>query len=873
MDLQKLLENKELSPMMRQYINEKLNNMDCILFYRLGDFYEMFFDDANIVSKELELVLTSKDCGLSFKAPMCGVPYHSVDFYISKLIDKGYKIAIGEQVEDPKLSKGLVKREITKIVTPGTYVSTTDINNNFIICIFYDLDYFGVSISDFSTGDFLVTNLRTNVDLLNIIEKYKPKEMLFNDDFLKSNINIDSLSKIYNILCTKLNNESFNINKIKENDDLKQIIEKNEKYDLFANTNCINSSIGIYDYIKNNQKSETNNFLRIKYFTLSDNMYLDAWTIKNLELVENINNHNKIGSLFDVLNQTKTAMGARLLKKSILEPFKNIDDIYNRQSAIKNLTESFVDINELNKNLYEIYDIDRILTRIIIKSITPKEIVSFNNSLKRIPYIINILNKFENKYIRNLISQMPNLDYIVKTIDEAIDVDNEDISKNNFIKNGFDKQIDELRDIKNNGKQKLLDLEESEKNKNNIKNLKIKYSKVYGYLFEITNAYKGDIPKYFIRKQTLANAERYTTAELNELQYQILNADEKLNKLENEIFDNILNFLIDNIGNIKTASTVIAEIDMINSLSYVAIKNNYVAPNINTQNIIQIEEGRHPVIENINKSTQFIPNDTFLDNEKYIHIITGPNMAGKSTYMRQVAIICLMAHIGSFVPANSANICLIDRIFTRVGASDDLVRGQSTFLVEMNEVANIIDNATDKSLIILDEIGRGTSTYDGLSIAWSVVEYINDILKSKTLFATHYHELTVLENRLAGVSNYNITVLENNNDIKFLRKIKKGSADKSYGIAVAKLAGINEKIIKRANVILKHLNDGVLFDESLKIESSINNKINIEDNLHEDNNSKYYKIKNVLDNINLDNITPINSIMILSNIKKIIYED
>lgn len=877
MDLELLLKNKNLSPMMRQYIETKLQNKNTILFYRLGDFYEMFFDDAILASNLLDLVLTGKDCGLDERAPMCGIPYHALDNFLPKLIEKGYKVAIAEQVEDPKHTKGIVKREITKIVTPGTFDydnTNNNTQNNYIFSLYYDLNQFGLSIVDFINGDFFITNFNDVDTLIDLINKLKPKEILYNKYIIMANIDLEVIASNYNILLTSLDDNCFDISKINENNYLKNLIKNIDVYDMVKDTASINASLAVYLYIKNTQKIELSNFIKIKYYSLNDNMYIDSFTIRNLELFETIRDKDKIGSLFNVINKTKTAMGGRLLKNYLLRPLSNIDKIYYRLNAIKELKDNYVDILELNENLKEIYDLDRLITRMMLKTINPRDLLAFKNSIKVLPEIRKILSKFENKFFKDVLSELVDVSNIYNTIENAIIEDPAvSVKDGNIIKNGYNKSIDELRDIKLNGKQKLTELEESEKEKYNIRNLKIKYSRVFGYLFEITNGYKGEIPSHFIRKQTLTNAERYTTKELDELQYQILNADNKLNSLEYEIFNEVIQFILDNIHKIKSITNAISKIDALNSLALVSIKNNYVCPEINNEGIISIKNGRHPVIESLNTKISFIPNDTYLDNENYIDIITGPNMAGKSTYMRQVAIITLLAHIGSFVPADYANITLVDKIFTRVGASDDLVRGQSTFLVEMNEVANILDNATDKSLIILDEIGRGTSTYDGLSIAWAIVEYISSTIKSKTLFATHYHELSELEGKVKGVINYNIAVIEQNNDIKFLRKIVKGSAKKSYGIAVAKLAGVNNKVLNRANNILSNLVKSDLLNNKNEIfNDDYYNVFENDNNSDNKNDNKYKELIDTIKNIDITNLTPINALVLLSDIKGAIDE-
>ena len=834
MEIKDLLQNKKLSPMMRQYIEVKQQNEDCLIFFRVGDFYELFFDDAVNTSKELDIALTGKDCGLEERAPMCGVPFHAVDVYVSKLMAKGHKVAIVEQVEDPNTAQGLVKREVVKVITPGTVLYNDALNeskNNYLFSIYYDANGYGLSIVDFSVGSFQLTHIKSINGLHDIIDKFQPKEIIVNNLIYMSSLNMDYIKNKYGISFSILDNDYYDERHVRENEYLNKLlsnvgsasIRPNDglamlrpydnnlgirPYDKENLQNGYYSAIAMYEYLRRSQKADPKNIQNITYFYPDEYMYIDNASIRNLELLETLQGRERIGSLLNVLDYTKTAMGKRMLRNWIIEPLKNKNEIINRQVAIKNLVDDTSKIGTLEDYLFEIYDLERLSTRIIMKSANPRDLLQLKNSLKVLPEIKKIIKDLDGELFAELNNNFDTLNDIYELIDKAIQEEAPIVLRDgNIIKDGYDENVDRLRESKVNGKNWLVELETKEREKTGIKNLKIKHSRMFGYLFEITNVYKGEIPDYFVRKQTLANAERYTTKELDELQNMIMNSEEKLKTLEYELFTKIIEFITDNKERLKNVAMKISIIDTLNSLANCAIKKHYVCPNINEEGIINIKNGRHPVIESLQSSEEFIPNDTNLNNKQYIDIITGPNMAGKSTYMRQVALIVLLAHMGSFVPCDSADITLVDRIFTRVGASDDLSRGRSTFMVEMTEVANILQNATSKSLVILDEIGRGTSTYDGLAIAWSIVEYISEKIKSKTLFATHYHELTELEGKVEGVTNYNIAILEKDDDIIFLRKIVEGSAKKSYGIAVAKLAGIDERVIKRANVILEQLHN------------------------------------------------------------------
>ncbi len=807
----KIEDSENLSPMMKQYFEVRDNYKDSIVFFRVGDFYETFFDQAKLVSKSLNLVLTGKECGLSERAPMCGVPYHAVDIYMSKLVKLGYKVAIAEQVEDPKTAKGIVKREVTRIITPGTVLATEYLDdkvNNYIISIYFSKGKFGISLLDFSTGDFFISDVSDTKSIEDIFTKYEPKEVLINANIINSEFDAESIKERYNVALTTMNDSIYDINilKNKDNELLDKLIKTLPNYKDVIESNSVYAAIAAYNYVKENQKSELSHVEDIKYLDDEKYMYLDTATIKNLELTEGIRDREKKGTLINILDKTMTAMGGRLLIHFIEEPLKDKNMILYRQEAVKAFIDKDVDLAELREYLNSIYDLERIVTRIVMKHANPRDLIAFKNSIYTLPYIKGLMNEFESNFAKDIVIHFDTLKDLFNLIDESI-VDDPPylMHEGRIIKDGFNEEVDKYRKSKTDGKKWLLDLEERERQNSGIKNLKIKYNRVTGYLFEISNAYKGDIPDHFIRKQTLANSERYTTKELADLEKIILSADDRLATLEFEVFEEVRDRIALEIERIRNTASSVAMIDVLSNLSHIAMRNNYTCPNINEEGVIKIKDGRHPVVEKLSTVETFISNDTNIDNDNYIDIITGPNMAGKSTYMRQVALICLMAHIGSFVPASSADITLLDRIFTRVGASDDLTRGKSTFMVEMSEIANIVKNATSKSLIILDEIGRGTSTYDGLSIAWSVIEYISKNIKAKTLFATHYHELTELEGKVKGVNNFNVEVIENDDEIRFLRKIVRGRAEKSYGIAVAKLAGVPDEITEMAKLHLKNL--------------------------------------------------------------------
>lgn len=803
-----------LTPMMQQYVETKKQYSDCILFYRLGDFYEMFYEDALTASKELEITLTGKNCGQEEKAPMCGVPYHAVEGYLNKLVSKGYKVAICEQVEDPKEAKGIVKREVIRIVTPGTNLNLQaleETKNNYLMSIVYIAGRIGISIADVTTGDYFLTEVEDNRKLLDEINKYLPSEIICNDAFLVSGIDMEDLKERLGITIYALEPWYY------DDDSCRRILMKHFNVNTLKGLGLEDfpsgtiAAGGLLQYLYDTQKTSLNHFTHLYPYLTSKYMLLDSSTRRNLELTETLREKQKRGSLLWVLDKTKTAMGARTLRSYLEQPLIDKAVIEKRLDAISEFQQDYVARDEIREYLNPIYDLERLLGKISYKSANPRDLIAFRNSLEMLPHIKTVLNGFSRELLQDLNNRIDALEDIYHLIDSSIMEEPPiAIKEGGIIREGFDEDIDKLRHAKTEGKTWLAQLENEDKERTGIKNLRIKYNKIFGYYFEVTNSYQNLVPQDYVRKQTLANAERYTTPRLKELEDMILNAEDKLYTLEYDAFCRIRDNIAAQMERIQSTAKAIAVLDVIASLSLVAEQNHYVRPALNNKGIIDIKEGRHPVVEKMIVNDMFISNDTYLDNAKCcISIITGPNMAGKSTYMRQTALIVLMAQIGSFVPAKSADIGIVDRIFTRVGASDDLASGQSTFMVEMNEVANILRNATQNSLLVLDEIGRGTSTFDGLSIAWAVIEHISNrkLLGAKTLFATHYHELTELEGKINNVNNYCIAVKEQGDDIVFLRKIIKGGADKSYGIQVAKLAGVPDMVIDRAREIVEQLSD------------------------------------------------------------------
>ena len=873
----------KLSPMMEQYVATKEKYKDCILFYRLGDFYEMFFDEAILASKELEITLTGKDCGMEERAPMCGIPFHAADTYINQLVKKGYKVAIGEQVEDPKLAKGLVKREVIRIVTPGTNLSSESLEeskNNYLMCISYVGKNYGISVTDLSTGVFKTCQIQQAEKVVDEINKFQPSEVLYQAG-VEQVEEIHAVCERLQVSHTEAPDYYFNLETDEETLKRQFHINSIEGLGLKDSPACVASCGALMQYLHETQMSSLSHINHIETYSVDSFMILDSATRRNLELTETLRDKQKRGSLLWVLDKTKTAMGARKLREFVEQPLLYKDAIEKRLDVIEAINKELIVREELREYLNTIYDLERLLTRIALKTANPRDLLAFKTSIQYLPDIYNLLRELPCERINEIYEDYDSLEDLYDLLEQAI-VEEPPVSikEGGIFKQGYRDEIDELRLAKTECKTWLADLESKEREKTGIKGLKIKYNKVFDYYFEVTNSFKSLVPDYFIRKQTLVNAERFTTDELNTLSGKILGAEDKLYALEYDCYVELREKLAAALVRVQKMAGYIAELDALCSLAYVADKNNYVRPSLNTDGVIDIKGGRHPVVEKMLANDSFVENDTYLNNaESRISIITGPNMAGKSTYMRQTALITLMAQIGSFVPAESANIGLCDRIFTRVGASDDLASGQSTFMIEMNEVANILRNATKDSLLILDEIGRGTSTFDGLSIAWAVVEYIADpnILGAKTLFATHYHELTELEGKLSSVNNFCIAVQEEGDDIVFLRKIIKGGADRSYGIQVARLAGVPEPVLKRAREICNELIDS---DITTKVKDiDIKPALSEQPKIKETRSSDYEQlslfsspvemtIANELKTMDLNNMTPIKAMLYLQELQE-----
>lgn len=864
----------EYSPMMQHYLQTKEEHKDCILFYRLGDFYEMFFEDALTASKELELTLTGKQCGMEERAPMCGVPFHAADTYINRLVDKGYKVAICEQIGDPKLTKGIVERQVIRIVTPGTNTdvqSLDETKNNYLMCVYCDENVFGVSTADVSTGDFFVTELDTAAKLMDEIQKFSPTELICNEALFLSGLDIELLRTRMKLSVSAL--ESWYFTDETARATLTEHFHVRQLDGLGLNdypTGTLAAG-ALLKYLYETQMNSLEHMTKLTPYATGAFMVLDSATRRNLELVETMREKNKKGSLLWVLDKTKTAMGARLLRSYVEQPLISREAIEARYDAIEELNANLISREEMSEYLNPVYDLERLITRISYQTANPRDLIAFRNSLRMLPHIRMLLSEFHTPALAKVYEELDALTDVCGWIDAAI-VDEPPITVHdgNIIKDGYFEEVDRLRHAKTDGKNWLAQLVETEREKTGIKNLRISFNKVFGYYLEVTNSYKELVPDYYTRKQTLTNAERYITPELKEMEETILGAEDKLVQLEYELFRQLREQITAEVVRIQKTAKAIAALDVYISLAKVADASHYCRPKLNENGLIDIRGGRHPVVEKMIPNDMFIPNDTHLDNGKNrISIITGPNMAGKSTYMRQTALIVLMAQIGSFVPAEEARIGLVDRIFTRVGASDDLASGQSTFMVEMNEVANILRNATADSLLILDEIGRGTSTFDGLSIAWAVVEHISNpkLLGAKTLFATHYHELTELEGKLDSVNNYCIAVKEKGDDIVFLRKIVKGGADRSYGIQVAKLAGVPDSVISRAKEICQELIDNNITCgvESLAPERRTHQKVRKLDEVDQNQISLFdtvddQDILTELKQLDLGNYTPIEAL-------------
>jgi len=864
----------EYSPMMQHYLDTKEQYKDCILFYRLGDFYEMFFDDAITASRELELTLTGKDCGQEERAPMCGIPFHAAEVYISRLIGKGYKVAICEQLEDAKEAKGIVRRDVIRVVTPGTVIESNMLDekkNNYIMSIYKNGLFFGMSVCDISTGDFFSTQIKQSnnfAKLLDEISRYSPAEIVVNEMMFASTEEVNKIRERFECYVSRLENTKFE-------SDYEEVLEE---YDIYCESKKIDnieekmlsviSSNGLLNYLKDTQKIELEHINKINIYNVEKYMSLDLNTRRNLELTEKMRDKSKKGTLLWVLDKTATSMGGRMLRRWINDPLIDVSEINSRLDAVKELVGSQILKGEVVDSLKKVYDIERLIGKISYGNANGRDLISLKNSLGQLPDLKNILSRTSSKLLQNLYIDLDELKDVHSLIDAAI-VEEPPISvkEGGLIKLGYNEKIDGYKKVSTEGKTWIIELEAREKEATGIKNLKVGFNKVFGYYIEVTKSYLSQVPNTYIRKQTLTGGERYITEELKELEEKTLGAQEKLIDLEYKVFQEIRASISSQIQRIQKTANIVSTLDVLSSFATVSLDLNYVMPIVDNSGEIDIRDGRHPVIEKMLPSGSFIENNTYLNKESdRLSIITGPNMAGKSTYMRQVALITLMAQIGSFVPASYAKIGVVDKIFTRVGASDDLSMGQSTFMVEMMEVANILKESTNNSLVILDEIGRGTSTYDGLSIAWAVAEYISNKEKcgAKTLFATHYHELTELENKLEGVKNYSIAVKEKGEDIIFLRKIVKGGTDESYGIHVAKLAGVPQDVVKSANEILKGLErKSVLINKGKEKEDKkvVSGQLDMY-------NYKLADIAHELDKINVNEITPIDALNILLKLKE-----
>ncbi len=862
---------EELSKMMRQYLEIKEQYKDCIVFFRLGDFYEMFFEDAKIASSELQLTLTGRACGLSERAPMCGVPYHSYETYAAKLIKRGYKVAICEQTEDPKLTKDIVKREIVRVITPGTVIEgcmLEEEKNNYICSVYLTENKTGICFADISTGELSVTVLEDEKNKANVVcelAKFTPTEIV-------SNAALNKYKGVYVYIRDKLGCalDVFEEDTYSESDSILSIESVFEKsvvdLGISGNTEIILALGRLIGYLEVTQKASLNRLRSINFYDENQHMLLDLVARYNLELTSTMRTNSRKGSLLGVLDDTKTAMGKRLLKNYIEKPLVNSAIITKRLNAVSELSSDIIRLDNIRESLSKIYDLERMITRVVCKTILPKELVSLCETLMVLPEIKEQCANFKCSYLKEVYNEIDTLTDVSDLIIEAINPKANTLKDGNVIKKGYNYILDDYRDILHNVQDRLLDIETREREATGIKTLKTGYNKIFGYYIEITNMYKSQVPETYIRKQTLTNAERYINAELKEIENKMLDASTKVTTLEADLYNAVRDKVASYLDRIQKTATAIAKLDVFASLSSVANKNNYVCPTINANGVINIKEGRHPVVEKISSGGLFIPNDTFLDNKSRISIITGPNMAGKSTYMRQTALIVLMAHVGSFVPATSADIPITDAIFTRVGASDDLSAGQSTFMVEMSELSGILKNATKDSLLILDEIGRGTSTYDGMSIARAVLEYIGDAKKlgAKCMFATHYHELAVMEDERDCIKNYYVTVKKFNDDIIFLRKIARGHAEESFGIEVAKLAELPDSLIKRAREILAGMENGKEIEPKLKKSKTESTNDQTSFDLNYTNG-----IISKLQNISIDALTPIEALNILYELKKL----
>ena len=865
----------EYSPMMQQYLETKSKYDDCILFYRLGDFYEMFFDDAITASKELEITLTGRDCGQAERAPMAGIPFHAADMYISRLITKGYKVAICEQLEDPKTTKGMVKRDVIRVVTPGTLIETNMLDekkNNYIMSIYKNGLFFGLAVCDVSTGDFYATEIKETNNfsrLLDEIARYSPAEIIVNNMMFSSNEEIDTIKERFQSYISKISDEKFIDESSQIEKNYKIIDTNNEEIKNLENRGlALNAISELVYYFNETQKTKLEHVNKIQIYNTTKYMCLDINARRNLEITERMRDKSKRGTLLWVLDKTCTSMGGRNLRRWLNNPLIDIKEINDRLDAVEELKENMMLKGEIIESLKKVYDIERLIGKISYGNANARDMISLKNSIQQLPDIKRLLSNTKCHLLKELYNGLDELMDIYELINQAI-VEEPPISvkEGGLIKLGYNEEIDKLKSATTDGKKWLVELELKEKEATGIKNLKVGFNKVFGYFIEVTKSNLNQVPDRYIRKQTLANGERYITEELKEIEETILGAEDKLINLEYNVFQEIRSKLEQQIERIQSTADVISKLDVLTSFATVAEDMDYVKPIVDGEGIIEIKDGRHPVIEKMLPSGSFVQNDTYLDEDNdRLSIITGPNMAGKSTYMRQVALITLMAQVGSFVPASYAKIGVVDKIFTRVGASDDLSMGQSTFMVEMMEVATILKEATSNSLVILDEIGRGTSTYDGLSIAWAVASHIADKEKcgAKTLFATHYHELTKLADEIEGVKNYSVAVKEKGEDIIFLRKIVEGGTDESYGIHVAKIAGVPQNVVKKANEVLK----------SLERKSALGNKAIEKENKKvatgqlDMYNYKLAEIAHQIDKINVNELTPIEALNILVKLKE-----
>ena len=874
----------EFSPMMQHYLKTKEEYSDCILFYRLGDFYEMFFDDAITVSRELEITLTGKDCGQAERAPMAGIPFHAAEGYIARLISKGYKVAICEQMEDPKEAKGIVKREVIRVVTPGTVIESNlleEKKNNYIMSIYKTGIYYGLGVCDVSTGDFYATQICENNNfskLLDEISRYSPSEVIVNKMMFETKSELSKIQERFKVYVSLEKEENFNdetelllqmYNVVSDKSKDGKKISNKEQMQEIDNKNLMAPAINaLITYLTETQKTNLEHINTIKIYNITQYMSLDINARRNLELTEKMRDKSKKGTLLWVLDKTSTSMGGRLLRRWINDPLIDVKEINKRLDSVKELKNSIILKGDIIESLKKVYDIERLAGKIAYGNANGRDLISLKNSVKQLPEVKEILSKTESGMLRELYEELDVLEDVYELIEKSIvEEPPMSVKEGGIIKLGYDPEIDQLKKATTEGKTWIVQLEAKEREATGIKGLKVGFNKVFGYFIEVTKSNLSMVPDRYIRKQTLTNAERYVTEELKNLENQILGAEEKVINLEYKAFTDVRESIEKQIQRIQKTSNIVATLDVLTSFATVAEDMNYVKPVVDNEGIIDIKDGRHPVIEKMSQAGEFVPNDTYLDkSSNRLAIITGPNMAGKSTYMRQVALITLMAQIGSYVPASEARIGVVDKIFTRVGASDDLSMGQSTFMVEMMEVATILKEATSNSLVILDEIGRGTSTYDGLSIAWAVAEHIADksLCGAKTLFATHYHELTELEEKIDGVKNYSIAVKEKGEDIIFLRKIVKGGTDESYGVHVARLAGVPQNVTKKANEILRSLerrnilNNRVIEKESKKVVAGQVDMFNF----------KLAEVASEFDKIDINQLTPIDALNTIVKMKE-----